>query len=270
MIRGKNRKLECYAMNHDIQKASIWKRIAAGILDLILVVILATGFGAAISAITGYDNWNSKLDARYQYYIEKYSLIYEEDRQGFEALPEAEQKAYMERRAAANQESMLDQEAGKASAMLKNLVLVIVTGGILLAILVVEFIVPLIFKNGQTLGKKVFSLCLVRVDGVQLNGYQHFIRAILGKYAVETMIPVYVGIMVYMNQPAGLLLIAAAVMLLAQCVIFVVNRNHSLIHDLMAGTVVVDYGSQKIFKTTDDLIAYQMKLAADRAKRQDY
>lgn len=257
-------------MNQDLQKASIWKRIAAGILDLILVVILATGFGALISSISGYDNWNKKLDARYQYYIEKYSLIYEEDRQGFEALPEAEQKAYLERRAAANAESSLDQEAGKATVILQNLVLIIVTGGVLLAILVVEFIVPLIFKNGQTLGKKIFSLCLVRIDGVQLNGYQHFIRAILGKYAVETMIPVYVGIMAYTGQPMGLLLIAVVVMLIAQCVIFIVNKNHSLIHDLMAGTVVVDYGSQKIFKTTDDLIAYQMKLAADRAKRQDY
>ena len=132
------------------------------------------------------------------------------------------------------------------------------------------FILPLIFKNGQTLGKKVFSLCLVRVDGVQLSGYQHFIRAILGKFAVETMIPVYVAIMMLTGQPAGLLLLAVIAMLIAQCVIMIVNKNNSLIHDLMAGTVVVDYTSQKIFKSTDDLIAYQKKLAADRALRQDY
>ena len=36
-------------MEHDIQKASLWKRVAAGILDLILIVVLATGFGWAIS-----------------------------------------------------------------------------------------------------------------------------------------------------------------------------------------------------------------------------
>ena len=48
------------------------------------------------------------------------------------------------------------------------------------------------------------------------------------------------------------------------------TRNHSLLHDLMAGTVVVDYASQKIFQSTEDLIAYQKKIAAERAARQDY
>ena len=34
----------------DLQKASLWKRVAAGILDVILIVVLATGFGCVISA----------------------------------------------------------------------------------------------------------------------------------------------------------------------------------------------------------------------------
>lgn len=270
MLGGKYSATGAMGMDNDLQKASVWKRIAAGILDLILVIILATGFGSAISAISGYDNWSKTVEDKLNYYSEKYDVKPGMSMQEYEAMSPEEQKAYDQRAKAADQELNGDQEALKAYAMTQNLVLIIVTGGILLAMLVVEFIVPLIFKNGQTLGKKVFSLCLVRIDGVQLNGYQHFIRAILGKFAVETMIPVYVAILLFQQKPAGLLLIAVLAMLIAQCVIFAVNRNNSLIHDLMAGTAVVDYGSQKIFKTTDDLIAYQKKLAADRALRQDY
>lgn len=257
-------------MQHELQKADLWKRIGAGILDLILVVVLATGFGAGISSVSGYDKWNNTLDGKYQHYIEKYSLNLEKDPEGFEALPEAEQEAYLARREAAEKEMQQDQEAVKAYHMVSNLMLIIVTCGILLAMLALEFGVPLLFGNGQTVGKKVFSLCVVRNDGVKLNGFQHFTRAVLGKYAVETMIPVYVVIMLMQGQSVGLLLLLVIALLLAQCILVLATRNRCPIHDLMAGTVVVDYGSQKIFKSTEDLIAYQKKIAADRAARQDY
>ena len=52
------------------------------------------------------------------------------------------------------------------------------------------------------------------------------------------------------------------------CVIF--TRGNCAIHDLMAGTIVVDYASQTIFKTTEDLIAYQKRMAAERAARAPY
>ena len=43
-----------------------------------------------------------------------------------------------------------------------------------------------------------------------------------------------------------------------------------MIHDLLAGTVVVDVSSQMIFRTTDDLIAYKKKIAAEQSARQVY
>lgn len=48
------------------------------------------------------------------------------------------------------------------------------------------------------------------------------------------------------------------------------TRTNSALHDLLAGTVVVDIGSQMVFRTTEDLIAYQKKVAAERAARQTY
>ncbi|MBQ2142480.1 MAG: RDD family protein, partial [Alistipes sp.] len=90
-----------------------------------------------------------------------------------------------------------DREAGYLYSLLINLTLVIITFGILLSDLILELIVPLLFGNGQTLGKKIFSLGLMRNDGVKLNAMQLFARTLLGKFTIETMIPVYVLIMLF-------------------------------------------------------------------------
>ena len=84
------------------------------------------------------------------------------------------------------------------------------------------------------------------------------------------MIPLYVGVMMLLGIHNGVLILFAAALLIAQLVIVTVTRNNCLLHDLMAGTVVVDYSTQKIFKSTEDLIAYQKRIAAERAARQTY
>ena len=50
----------------------------------------------------------------------------------------------------------------------------------------------------------------------------------------------------------------------------VFTRTNSAIHDLLAGTVVVDKTSQTIFRTTEDLIAFKKQAAAEQAARQAY
>lgn len=253
-------------MEHDIQKASLWKRIAAGILDLILIMVLATGFGWAISAVSDYDHYLSAYKAEYQACADKYDIKLDMSAEEFERMPEA----YKERAEKADAEIRQNQKAIYYYGMVINLGLLIVVGGVLLAMLLLEWLVPLLLKNGQTVGKKVFSICVVRNDGVALNGVQHFTRTILGKYAVETMIPLYVGVMMLLGIHNAVLILFAAALLIAQLVIVAVTRNNCLLHDLMAGTVVVDYSTQKIFKSTEDLIAYQKRIAAERAARQTY
>ena len=43
-----------------------------------------------------------------------------------------------------------------------------------------------------------------------------------------------------------------------------------MIHDLLAGTVVVDYMSQMIFDTPEAMIAYKEKIAAEQALKEPY
>ncbi len=257
-------------MHNDIQKAGLWKRIAAGILDLILLAVLATGFCSIFSYVLNYDDYLDQSEQIRDQYIQQYQLPEDVTQQMLDEMTPEEYDAYVAKVDQANAAIQNDKEAGRVFSMVLNLSLIIASGGILLPMLLLQFVIPLILGNGQTVGKKVFSLCVARTDTVKINTLQLFTRVILGKYAVGVMIPVYSAIMIYLGVPNLLLLTIAVVLLLAQIISFAVTRNHYLLHDLMAGTVVVDYGSQQIFKTTDDLIAHQQRIAAERAARQKY
>lgn len=259
-------KLERIHMVSEIQKASLWKRIAAGILDMILLMILAVGVAWGLSAILNYDSFNAEYQQINEEYAAKYGVDLSMTQEKIAALPEAEQTPYRQFDEAIND----NDRAVYLFNLLINLILLIVTGGILAAFLLLELLVPILMGNGQTVGKKVFSLCLVRNDGVKLNGVQLFARTVLGKFAVETMILVYTAIMIRFQVANKVSVIMAAAVLIVSCVSIIVTRHNCLLHDLMVGTVVVDYGSQRIFKSTDDLIAYQKKIAAERAARQTY
>ena len=253
-------------MTHEIQKANFWKRIAAWIFDLLLVATLAVGCGAALSSFLGYDDYNQVLQKAYDKYEAQYGVVFDITQQEYEAMTDAEKENYD----AAYDALIADKEAMKAYNMMVNLTMVITTCGILLATLIWELLIPLFLGNGQTLGKKIFGLCLVRNDGVKMNNLQLFARAILGKYAVEIMIPVYLLLLLFWGS-AGLLGMAVLFGLaVAQILCLMISHNNCAIHDFIGGTVVVDMASQTIFRSTEELVAHQKKVAADRAARQPY
>ena len=253
-------------MTHDIQKAGLWKRIAAGVLDGILLAVLAVGVAFLLGAIFGYDGYNTTLNESYAYYEEQYGISFQITGEEYQALPPQEQAVYDN----AYDALIQDEEAMKAYNMVLNLSLLITTGGILVACLLLEFAVPLLMGNGQTVGKKVFGLGVVRVDGVRTTPLQMFVRTALGKFTVEIMIPVYVVLMIFFNVTGLGDSLILGVLLVAQILIMALNANNSLIHDLLAGTVVVDVASQMIFRDTQDLIDYKKKLSREQSNRQSY
>lgn len=253
-------------MIHDIQKAGIWKRIAAWMFDMILMSVLVVGCGLLLSWVLGYDGYSAVVDEAYARYETQYGIQFDITQEDYLALSDGLRQAYDDAYAALT----ADEAAMQAYRMMTSLSLVITTFGILLAVLIWEFFMPLWFGNGQTLGKKIFGLCLVRIDGVQINTLQLFTRTLLGKFTIETMIPVYILLMLFwgtMDLTGTLIL---AVLGIGQCLCLAVSRQHGAIHDLLAGTCVVDKASQTIFRSTEELIEYQKKLAAERAARQAY
>ncbi len=253
-------------MEHDIQKASMWKRISAGMFDWILTGILAVGFAFLLSAILGYDGYVQSMEDAYARYEAQFGISFSISQAEFDALSDDVKVLYEQ----ANEALNADEQAVYAYNMMTNLMLVITTVGILIGIVIMELVVPLCFKNGQTLGKKIFGLCLIRNDGVKMNNMQLFTRTILGKFTLETMVPVYIILMLFFSSIGLTGTVVLGLILLLQLGLMVFTKTNSMIHDLLAGTVVVDYASQRIFRTTDDLIAYQKQIAAERAARQNY
>lgn len=253
-------------MVYDLQKASTWKRIAAWIFDGIIVVSLAVGFAFLLSMVLGYDGYSQAVNDAYARYEGEYGIVFDITQEAYQALDEAGRQNYDN----AYNALISDTQAMHAYNMMVNLTLLITSLSILLAVLIWEFFLPLWMGNGQTLGKKIFGLCLVRNDGVKLNTMQLFTRTLLGKFTIETMVPVYILIMIFwgsMGLGGTMILLALAV---AEIACVAVSRTNSAIHDLLAGTVVVDLASQMIFRTTEDLIAYKKKIAAEQAARQTY
>ena len=183
-------------MVYDLQKAGLWKRIAAWMFDGILTGILAVAFGVLLSMLLGYDGYSQTLNDAYAHYEAEYGVVFDISAETYGAMTPAEQDHYN----AAYAALIHDMQAMRAYNMVKNLSLVIASMGILLAILLWEFAVPLWIGNGQTLGKKIFGLCLMRNDGVKVNNLQLFTRTILGKFTVETMIPVYIAILIFLGS----------------------------------------------------------------------
>ena len=253
-------------MAHDLQIANIWKRGAAWLFDGMIAGILAVAFGLILSALLGYDGYSRTLDEAYAKYASEYSVSFEISREEYEAMTEAERENYQ----AAYQALIADDEAMYAYNMMISLSLVMISMGILLALLVWEFLIPLRLGNGQTLGKKIFGLCLVRNDGVKMNTLQLFTRSVLGKYAIETMIPVLIALMIFWGTMGVMGTVVVTALLAGQTVSLLATKSHSAIHDLLAGTVVVDYASQTIFDSTEALIEYQKRIAAERAARAPY
>ena len=172
-------------MEYDFQRASMLKRIPAWLLDIILLIVLVTGLMAGISAVVDMDAHINKIDAIYATYEKEYNVDFAISQEAYSALTE-EQKANYQ---AAAEALSKDNEAQKAYQLALNLTLVTLSVSILASFVILEFLIPLWLKNGQTLGKKIFGVALMRKDGVKVTPFMMFARTILGKYTVETMIP---------------------------------------------------------------------------------
>ena len=253
-------------MIYDLQKASMWKRISAFLFDGILLGIIAVLFALALSGIVGYNDYAAQVNDAYARYGEQYQVDMQLTSADYEALDEQGRQNLQAAYDALN----ADESARHALGMMMELSLLIISFGLLLGFVAMEFIIPMLFKNGQTLGKKIFGIAVMHTSGVKISGPMLFARTILGKYAVETMVPAYILLMMLFGQigvvgPAVLILL-----LILQAGVMIGTHTNSMIHDLLAKTVTVDMGSQMIFESQEALIAYKEKLHAEKAAKEAY
>ena len=253
-------------MIYDLQRASMWKRVSAWLLDVILLCIVATLMAFLLSTVFHYDGYSAQLDARYAYYEELYGVSRDLTQAQVDSMT-PEQRSNVE---AASQAIAQDEDALYAYNMMIQLIITITSTAILLAYIVLEFTIPMVLGHGKTIGKKIFGLGVMQQHGVRVNGVCMFIRTVLGKYAIETMIPVMMVLMLFFGSVGEVGWIIVGVIGITQIVLLLTTKERCLIHDKLANTVTIDYASQMIFNTQAELIAYKEKLAAEKAANQAY
>ncbi len=253
-------------MIYDLQKASVWKRISAYLFDFILTSTAAVGFALLLSIILGYSAKSDNFDAYFTKYEQEYSvgkdyvIDFDIESSEYEELSDEQKETYD----VAYKAMWQDKGFIKAFSMLINLAIIITVFGILLSYLIFEIAVPILFKNGQTLGKKIFGLCLVRVDCVKVTPLIVFVRTLLGKYTVETMLPLALVFMFFFGL-GPLSLILLLILGIVQLSLFAFTKYHTAIHDKFAQTIVADMSSQMIFNNYEELLAYKKKIHAEES-----
>ena len=253
-------------MMYDLQKASLLKRASAFLLDFILLVVLATGVGMVVSAITGFDTYNDALGQRQAQYEQQYGVSFDLSQSEFAELTEEEQKKLTD----AYDELAKDPDFIYNYNMVINLSLTIVSTSLLVAYLALEFVVPLLFGNGQTVGKKIFGIAVMKLSGIKVDAVSLFVRTLLGKFTFETMIPLLLLLMMLWGAigMVGPLVIGA--ILVTEIVFMITSHTNAMIHDKLAQTVAVDMQSQMIFASGAELLAYKAKAHEEMVKKQSY
>lgn len=246
----------------DLQKAGLWKRISAALFDFILICVLAVGAALLISLALDYDGHTERFEALSDSYEAAYGVDFDVTLEEYQALSEEARAAHDTAYAA----FAADAEANRLYGLIFQFTLLIIIFGVLGAFLVLEFLVPLLLGHGQTLGKKIFGIGVMREDGVRISGVLLFARAILGKYTVEAMLPILTVVM----MSFGIAGLGGTVVLLllfgTELALLVFTKEHVLLHDKLSHTVAVDITAQRIFDSPEALLAYKQKIHAEASE----
>lgn len=253
-------------MGHELQRADFWKRLSAFMFDTMMIILAAVGIAAIMSLFMNYEEHYNTIETIEAECAAKYGINTDLTAEEYDQLSEEEKQRYLE----ADAEFGSNPLVADAYNKLLTLTLLTITFSLLIAYVGLEFVVPIFLKHGRTLGKKIFGLAVMRTNGVKLDGQAHFIRSIIGKYTMETMVPVYIILMIIFGNlgPIGTLMLIA--FLILEIAVYASTRTRSTVHDLVSDTVVVDMASQMIFESYDDLMAYKTKLHEEEANKKEY
>ena len=284
----------------ELRKIGIVKRASALLLDAILLAVLTTGFAFIISLICNFDH-HQELSDRYDKewddfrldYMEAiadyYGFVYSANDDGYTIEKNGEASSlnavmilfaqsegefdYSKISAAKTAEAYqvyLTMTPGEQVVAQRNLVhsllFMIISLGLLLSYIVLEFIIPIIFKHGQTVGKKVFGIGLVRANCVKITNLALFARTLPGKFAIETMFPIMLIFMLLYGGLGWIAVVLLIAMFLMDFILLFATKNRTPIHDLLAGTVAVDIKLQMIYQSEEELIQKKALAAQESAE----
>ncbi len=246
----------------DLQKASLLRRFSAFLLDFILVCIIAVGAAALFSLILHFDKTYDIYESRYEtVFSESDAKIRNELgidfdlTQGTDNLTAEQKTKYDEYLVKLGEALNKDEQLVIAYNNVVILTLTIIPLALFVAFVLLEFVMPLILKNGQTVGKKIFGIGVIQTNGVRLRTFSLFVRGVVGKYTIETMVPVFLLLMMFFR--GGIVgIVVIGLILILQLVLLFKTKTRSFIHDVISYSCEVDLSSQMIFDTEDDRLRY--------------
>ncbi len=234
--------------------------------DVVITAILAMGIAAILSSALGYDKSREEIKTYYTEYETTYGVDFDATQEELNKLSQEEKDNYD----AAVKAFSQDDRVLKVYQKMFFLSLIMVSVSLLLAVLVVQFIAPLFFKNGQTLGKKIFGIALMRTNCVKVSNPVLCIRALFGVYTIETMFPIALYLMVNFGLLGIVGVITILLLFALQIGVLIASKHNAAIHDLLADTVVVDMASQRIFDTQEQMLAYKQAEYAEEVAKKEY
>ena len=111
------------------------------------------------------------------------------------------------------------------------------------SMLIFFFIIPICFKNGETIGKLIFHLGLVNKLGYRYNRLQLIPRFL---FEMAVIVLLYVFLVVFYSALAWFMGIVTFLGL-ASYGLAIFTKDHKAIHDYVAGTIVIDKVHSEIF-----------------------
>ena len=115
---------------------------------------------------------------------------------------------------------------------------------IFVTFMIFYFLIPTLFKNGETIGKKVMHICLVNKLGYQYSRLQLIPRFLAPTFLVIAVIFI-TGFSFW-----SLLIVSGGLLISYLFAIF--SKNNRALHDIFAGTLVVDARESTWFKNAEE------------------
>ncbi len=251
------------------KKPPMVKRFAALVIDVIMVIVLASGIAFLVSKIYNYDKYyNAVYQAQIDYGVyvpsDEGNITYD----GKTYIICTEDKSLTEEEANSRIKALTSDKTFKDNYYKMNLGPIVITSiGLASSLLVFEFILPLCLKHGRTLGKFLFGIGYVNEDDLDVSLKNVTIKFLFGKLIVNAVIP-YTGVLLIIYQ-TGLVLIGLAFVLgvpIINLLMLFLTKDKRLLSDYIGKMKPVDNNCQVYFKNIEDLNAAKCKDAVKEEK----
>ena len=227
----------------EFNKAGLIKRGVAKIVDLILILALVIGIGTVANNLIGYDEMTNELENVYSEYSERYGINRDFTQEDYDKMTQEEKDDYNARVMEANKALNEDEYAQGLYKKILTCSLVVIASSFLVACFVLEFIIPLIFGNGQTIGKKIFGIGYINLFGNDINIFKTVFVSLIKTFGATAFIVPYC--LIYFALVSYEISLVCAfgygVLLLVNVICTIAGKNRRSLVNLLTGTVCANF-----------------------------